>query len=549
MVLNIIKKYTRQIVLCSIVGAVSAFFSIWLISLISESPLESINADAQRWALQFFLGIVGLFTISSLANYFMTKLSVNIIFEVRDNLVKRILNTKFSTLDKIGGHKVLATVSSDVSDISRAISAMPQYIYNLVTVLVCLGFLAYKSPALFGVLVAALPFGLAVSVLLVNRAEKYDEIWRDNYDVMYEQFKCLADGAKELNNNQKRKGVFYNNGFIPSLKQIKQSNLNSELLWNLSENWGQTLIFILLGVILLSHSVFGLGESSAILSFIFVLIFIQGPADVLLSHQESIAKAFVSVRKIDSLDISEDTRMHEYIKDEALCGTFETLKIEGLKFKHDSEDSVFEVGPVDLNINKGELLIINGGNGCGKSTFGKLLVGLYEAGSGSISIDDLKVEEHNKNQYLNLFSVIHSDFYLFDTLIDRDGNTPSDASIGKYLEKLNLHDKVTVVDGRFSTTKLSHGQRKRLALLVAYLEDAPVYFFDEWAADQDPYFREFFYMELLPEMKKNGKTIIVISHDDKYFHIADRLVTFDAGKISRIETNQTDHSSEMSVSA
>lgn len=100
-----------------------------------------------------------------------------------------------------------------------------------------------------------------------------------------------------------------------------------------------------------------------------------------------------------------------------------------------------------------------------------------------------------------------------------------------YLKRLEIAHKVSIRDGSFTTTDLSTGQRKRLALINAWLEERPVLVFDEWAADQDPTFRRIFYTELLPELKRLGKTIIVISHDDRYFDVADRLVRMAAGKV------------------
>jgi putative pyoverdin transport system ATP-binding/permease protein len=96
---------------------------------------------------------------------------------------------------------------------------------------------------------------------------------------------------------------------------------------------------------------------------------------------------------------------------------------------------------------------------------------------------------------------------------------------------LQLSHKVQVKDGSLSTTELSQGQRKRLALLTAYLDDRPIYLFDEWVADQDPFFREVFYQQILPELKKRDKAVLVISHDDRYFHLCDRLIKLDYGQI------------------
>jgi len=176
-------------------------------------------------------------------------------------------------------------------------------------------------------------------------------------------------------------------------------------------------------------------------------------------------------------------------------------------------------------------LFLTGGNGSGKSTFGKLLTGLYTPDKGSIKLADKTISNTNRRWYRNCFSTIFSDFFLFEQVLDKQGKLADDGAIRQFIEKLQLQNKVTTKNGILSTTNLSQGQRKRLALLLVYLEDSPICLFDEWAADQDPHFRNYFYTELLPDLKKQGKTVIVISHDDRYFHLADRVIKFDNGQI------------------
>ncbi|RAX13771.1 cyclic peptide export ABC transporter [Photorhabdus bodei] len=537
MISDLVKANRLKIILNSIVGAFSAFFSIWLISLITDDALEQISADLLSWTVKFFSGLVCLFIVSSFANYLMTKLSVKIIFEVRSALVKRILNTPYAILDRIGGHKVQASLTSDVSDISRAISTMPQFIYHVITVIACLGFLAFKSIGLFVVILVILPLGILVSCYFISKAEAYDDIYRDDYDNLHEQFKSLVDGVKELNNNERRKKSFFNRGVLPSLEKINDSDLRSEIFWKLNENWGQVLLFLVLGAILFSHIMWGIGESNDILTFIFIMTFLLGPVDFILSSQETIVKALISLRKIDRLRFSENLSMEPRLTNTEEFKEWSRISLRSISFKYAGEGSCFSVGPINLDIQRGEIILIKGGNGSGKSTFAKLLIGLLNKSEGDIFIDDKVVNKDNRENYLNMYSVIHSDFYLFDTVINRKGELADDELTRQYLKKLDLAAKVTVKDGKLSTTKLSHGQRKRLALVISYMEDAPIYLFDEWAADQDPNYRRFFYHELLPEMKRNGKTIIVISHDDKYFHIADRVITMDNGLVDNIEIN------------
>jgi putative pyoverdin transport system ATP-binding/permease protein len=194
------------------------------------------------------------------------------------------------------------------------------------------------------------------------------------------------------------------------------------------------------------------------------------------------------------------------------------------------DETGFKLGPIDLSLQPGELLFIIGGNGSGKSTLAKLITGLYSPESGAIELNGKPVTQDNIEWYRQHFSAVFSDFYLFDSYLGIDRDT-LDQEVTGYLKQLQLSHKVSVKDGALSTTSLSQGQRKRLALLETYLEDRPIYVFDEWASDQEPRFRELFYKEMLFKLKQENKIVIVITHDDRYFHLADHVIKLDYGKI------------------
>ena len=210
---------------------------------------------------------------------------------------------------------------------------------------------------------------------------------------------------------------------------------------------------------------------------------------------------------------------------------------------HERDERMFRIGPIDLTIRPGELVFIVGGNGSGKTTLAKVLTGLYEPEEGTIEVDGRTIGWRERAAYRQRFSAVFNDFHLFDALLgivdpDDPARTQADARANALVAKLALDHKVKVVDGAFSNRALSTGQRKRLALVVAYLEDRPFYLFDEWAADQDPVFRHVFYTELLADLKRLGKTIIVISHDDRYFHCADRVVRLRNGRLDEDDPDQ-----------
>ncbi|MEI8262205.1 MAG: hypothetical protein WCG77_12030, partial [Actinomycetes bacterium] len=131
------------------------------------------------------------------------------------------------------------------------------------------------------------------------------------------------------------------------------------------------------------------------------------------------------------------------------------------------------------------------------------------------------------DNYRCLFSVLFVNFHLFDTLF---GVRVDAADVERALQKLRLFPMVRFDGRRFSTLHLSSGQRKRLALVCTELERRDVLLFDEVAADLDHTSREYFYRTLLPELKRQGRTLLVISHDDRYFDAADRVLTMRYGR-------------------
>jgi putative ATP-binding cassette transporter len=269
------------------------------------------------------------------------------------------------------------------------------------------------------------------------------------------------------------------------------------------------------------------------------------PLDGLLNNLPTVNAARVSLDRIERV-LAEFEEPHHAAalplpSSGAQVAAFDTLTLRGIThaYFHERDERMFRIGPIDLTFKPGELVFIVGGNGSGKTTLAKVLTGLYEPEGGVIEVDGLPVTRDTRPAYRERFSTVFNDFHLFDTLlgiVDPDDTNESaraaaDERANALIAKLALDHKVSVENGTFSTRALSTGQRKRLALVVAYLEDRPFYLFDEWAADQDPSFKAVFYEQLLPELRGRGKTVVVITHDDRYFSLADRVLKLDNGAI------------------
>jgi putative ATP-binding cassette transporter len=266
------------------------------------------------------------------------------------------------------------------------------------------------------------------------------------------------------------------------------------------------------------------------------MLYIVSPLDILSSLLPTFSRARIALEKIESLGLSleQDSTEHEAAGQLGREADWKEIRLEGVThtYYRENETSRFTLGPVDLTLVPGEMVFIVGGNSSGKTTLAKLITGLYSPEGGEVRINGRAVADETRDAYRQHFSMVFSDFYLFDTLLGLDNPAfDLDRQAQKYLDKLQLSGSVEIKGGALSTTSVSQGQRKRLALLTAYLEDRPIYVFDEWAADQDPVFKEVFYLHLLPELKARGKTVLVISHDDRYYYVADRIVKLDYGKV------------------
>jgi putative ATP-binding cassette transporter len=280
--------------------------------------------------------------------------------------------------------------------------------------------------------------------------------------------------------------------------------------------------------------------STPVLSaYILTSTYLISPFNNILQRLPALLRVNTSVEKIErmGLALASQAEINSTVKlpDTAQWETLELNRVIH-SYPGEKEDSNFSLGELNLKFHPGQLVFIIGGNGSGKSTLAKLITGLYIPESGKILLDGQPITEENREWYRQHFSAIFSDFYLFERLLGMT-NHDLDKQAAEYLREFHLENKVQVKDGVLSTTALSQGQRKRLALLTAYLEDRPIYLFDEWASDQDPFFRDIFYKQLLPELKRRGKTVFVISHDDRYFDLADRAIKLDYGKVEYDRSN------------
>jgi putative ATP-binding cassette transporter len=493
------------------------------------------QADAQplmQWLPTYAGGVLLLFLLSQAASLLLVFLACRMVAGLRETLVRRILATRYAQLERTGKGPLLATLTDDVDNMSEGMVTAPQFIFDALTIALYLGYLAYLSPQAFAWFFAAMLAGVALTAVLAHRGNVFYERYRELKDKYYAHLHAMFDGAKELAISAHRRRHFLHGEVLQSIEALRAAELKREVYWNVSENWARIFLFIGLGIaVVVTRNVAG-GSAALTMSYFIAITFIAGPVEFVIHSFSEMAKAVVSARAVARLRFEEAERKPRPGA-ARLPDDWREIRFEAVSYTTAGErpDEAFHFGPVSLAIRRGEVLFVTGGNGSGKSTFGKLLVGLYQRQAGEIRVDGHLITEADESEYHALFGTVFSDYYLFSSLLDRDGLPTDGEPVHAGLKRLDLADKLKVEGGYLSTTALSQGQRKRLALLQSWLQDTPVYLFDEWAADQDPHFREEFYRDILPAMQRQGKTLVVISHDDRYYDLADRICKFELGRL------------------
>jgi len=312
-------------------------------------------------------------------------------------------------------------------------------------------------------------------------------------------------------------------------------------LYMIAADCGFLMFYALLGMTVFWFPTLLALEARAVIGTLLLLLYMRAPLEGIFAWLPSFGQASVALGKIEELGLS--LTGGEDVSREILPETvWQSVELDHVThcYRHDGEQEEFVLGPVNATFVPGELVFVTGGNGSGKSTLAKLFMGLYEPEAGTIRLDGDTITQSNIESYRQMFSAVFSDFYLFEHLVGASQHN-IDGRAQELLSELQLNHKVSVHNGVLSTTELSSGQRKRLALLTAYLEDRPIYVFDEWAADQDPVFREVFYTQILQELRSRGKLIICITHDDRYFHVADRMIKLDYGQVVSDERSDSEN--------
>ena len=532
-ILTFMMKYSKGIVILSIVaGLVSGISNTGLVALVHN--ILGRGKDRPEFLVVAYIGLCLLLPLARFTSQILlTQLSQKGIFELRLQMSRQILSAPLRRLEEVGSARIMSSLTDDLFIITTTLISIPVLCMQLAVVLGCLAYMAWLSWTAFLVVLVFMALGILSFRAAVNKATRYMIMARRDADVLFRHYRALNDGAKELKLHRTRRNTFINEVMRTTALSLRRNNVTGTGIMAVASSWYQILFFTLIGLLLFVLPMFQTVDTGLLTGYVLAIFYMLIPFEDLTGLIPSMARANISLQRIDELGISLTSDVKEKEDESGKPDQeWQRLELKGIthSYHNERDGSTFTLGPIDYTFKPGELVFLVGGNGSGKTTLAKLLSGLYIPEKGEITLDGTPITDENRDEYRQFFSAVFYDFFLFETLLGLDPEKLDDRA-RDYLAQLQLDHKVQIKEGELSTIDLSQGQRKRLALLTAFLEDRPFYIFDEWAADQDPVFREVFYLQILLELKAKNKTVLVISHDDRYYHLGDRVIKLDYGKI------------------
>jgi len=463
-----------------------------------------------------------------------TKLVEEVVRILRLRILSKLRTTDLLGLEAIDKGIFYSALATDTATISYSTTVAVNAVSSGIMLTFIILYIGVMSTKALLISVGIVSF----MVLLYLRNEKqiatalqksasYENTFMDNLG-------GLLNGFKELKMNRRKYQDFSQEELHTVIDNSTGQRVDAGLRLNVTILLSQTFLLLAIGGILFFLPQLDKGEIPNIPKLIALIIFTAGPITDFAMAIPAVSRAEAAINNIRTLEglIDQGQSRSERICDEQPIEelSWSRIGLEDIAFQFPQKENgrPFHIGPMQLEFHKGEITFIVGGNGSGKSTFLKVLTSLYPPDSGHLRLDDTEITPANKASFRNLFSTIFSDYYLFKRLIGID--QPDNELVRTLLSQMELADKTSIENGVITNRDLSTGQKKRLTLITSVLEDKPVMVFDEWAADQDPVFRKFFYDVLLPELKAKGKTIIAVTHDDRYFSTADRIYKMEYGR-------------------
>lgn len=510
-----------------------------LIGIINKGSAAASNQEAKGTYLLLFGIAMAIFIIAKRWTLMQsTALIENIVRGVRVRFADKIRRSELQIVENLGKGEVYTKVAQETSQISQSAILIANACQESIMLVFCLLYVFYLSKPAFIITVAS----IAIAVFIYSLHEKKIVHEMKNLakkeGTLLDSLSHIIDGFKEIRMNTQKSNDLFDDFKAKAIdSEISKTKISVKFATDIM--FSHVFFYTLICIIIFLLPQFVTTYEQVVIKLTAALLFIIGPLEMIVAAIPVFTRSNIALRNLQDLEDTLDLHLPDEedfgSSNQKMFEDFKQIQFKNYAFSYLAPGGApsFTVGPFDLTIKRGETIFFVGGNGSGKSTVMKLLTGLYPKSSGFLKIDTTEVSTLTRNPYRNLFTCVFSDFHLFDRFYGIE--KVDEAYANKLIADMDLKDKTKFENGKFTSINLSTGQKKRLALIISIMENKQIYVFDEWAADQDPHFRKHFYDVILKDLKAKGKTILAVTHDDKYFSYADRLIRLNYGEMEEIE--------------
>lgn len=462
---------------------------------------------------------------------------------LRLRTMSALRQSELVSFEQVGSSALSKVVAQETNHLSVAFPLLIDAMQQGVLLLASMLYLVYLSGLAFGIFCATIVIGL-LGYSRINASFK-SELKQASLKQteMVDRITDIIDGSKELRlHAQKSESVFQSYCALSAQSEALMTDAGAHMASMILLMSG--VVYAMLGVVAFVLPHYAPVSHAIVFQLVPTLLFCAGAVSRIVVQIPLFIRAELGLASIErinqQLELGSSAMVTQKAKEAAwLINGFKRIDYQDITYRYPAaqDDQSFTSGPWSLHLERGEIIFLVGGNGSGKSTALRLISLLYQSSSGNIMVDGKSTDAFARAGLREQFSAIFGDFHLFDRLYGLENIDA--AEVQRLIDEMELTGKVSYADGRFTNLDLSTGQRKRLALIAALLEDRPIYAFDEWSAEQDVHFRDVFYRRILPQLRARGKTVVAVTHDERYWELADRIVKFDLGCIQWVHQGDT----------
>ena len=466
----VFRRYRRPFALMLALTLLSGVFGIGVLAFINRHLLTHTAESPAHIMPVFGLLLTAYLAVATLSQILLSRIGHGFVFEMRLRLLKQIMDTPVTQIQQTGKAKLLASLSNDIRSISMAFTRLPEFVQGVLFTVGCSLYILWISPKLFFVTAAVLLLMVLLTNFVVKHVFTAFRQMRACEDELYTHYENSLNGHKELLLNRHRAERFYHEGFTESAERNRRWAVRADSLHVLAINWGNTAMLAAVGLVfyLAVHHHWASLADAATISM--TVLFMRSPLSQAIGAFPMLMNSKVALEALNQLGLAE--HQTEFHSPNALPQDWQQIRLENITYRHPEQGGQsFALEPVNLTLKRGETVFLIGGNGSGKSTLSMILAGLYTPTGGRIFVDQTEITDANRDAYRRLFSSVFTDFHLFEHLLNGEGQAADAEQVQQWLHHLHMHEKARLEGHRILNSKLSQGQKKRLALLAAAIEN------------------------------------------------------------------------------